>query len=106
MGELSEIIQEIQRHKGVLLPNVNELGWYATQVYSHACEEIGLTFDEYHENIQSYVVSKYQFLLDETKKLYGDYPDARQFDLGVEWKHLSYHSKLLANKFRDGSRKP
>lgn len=102
MTRLKQIIDEIHRHKGVLLPDDNELGWYCTRLFSRACEELGLGIDEYKSMVQPFVLNKYKQVLDHCIVEYHLKPNQQSFEYKVKWDELEERAHNLAERYRNG----
>ena len=98
MTSITDYINEIERHKGVIVPDPTELGLFAKQLYIGACELVGRHATD--DATMQFVENKYKQVLDAVKGFYEDYPARRQFVLRVKWDELEGLQYKLAAHYK------
>jgi hypothetical protein len=98
MGELSKIINEIHRHKGVLLPDDNDLQKFSEELFYGACKHLGVRESKVRQAADEFVLTKYKQVLTYTQKLYLAQPEERQFYFRPLWDDLERLQRKLAGE--------
>jgi hypothetical protein len=88
MSDISEIVHEIERHKGVLLPDPQEMGIFSYKLFTGAHDQLGHTSKDYEGLTQVFVEQRYNMVLEHCKQMYWDNPEAREFFYTVDWDDL------------------
>lgn len=101
MGELQTIIDEIHRHKGVLLDDDKELQRFAEELFYGASELLGVRRDKVRSAAPAFVLNKYRQVLDYTKQCYEAQPDTREFYFRPKWSDLEDLQLQLARQYRE-----
>lgn len=101
MADISELVQEIERHKGVLLPDSKDLEKFAAEIFCGAMEFLKVPLKEYKHKVAWFVEQKYKEVLLYTKAAYEEHPTAREFPYKCDWDDIETYQLKLADFYRE-----
>lgn len=101
MTTINEVIEEIHRHKGVLLPNDHDLRNFSQELFYGACELLGCKRREVRHLVDDFVLNKYQQVLAHTMHCYEEFPDKREFYFRAKWDDLPKLQEQLVGQYRE-----